>query len=215
MRPEDGNHGGATAARLDVAGMVTRARAGAGPDGRLPLGDVSAWDIFPFERAGLRLRELEDPVAPEPPRSGVDPTACRRCAAPDEDFAWAGERWRLSAPDRTRVPQLVLEPRAHVDLGDLDEDAAGELGRLVVRVERALAAVPGIGRVHVHRWGDGDAHLHVFFLGRPEGLLQMRGLTMPVWANHLPLLPPDEWAAIVDAVVVALGATTRASSVAP
>lgn len=103
--------------------------------------------------------------------------------------------------DRTTVPTFLLEPRAHVDLGGLDDEAAGELGRLVVRLERALAAVPGVGRVHVHRWGDGLAHLHVFFFARPEGLPQLRGYTMPVWANHLPEIPDDEWQAIVAAVV--------------
>lgn len=196
----------APSARLDVAGMVARARAAEGPDGRLPLGDVTAWDIFPFERDGLRLRTLDDPVK-ETPRGGEDPTSCPLCAASDEEYAWTDSRWRLRAPERTRVPHLVLEPRSHVDLGDLDDVAAGELGKLVVRVERALAAVPGVGRVHVHRWGDGLAHLHVFFLARPEGLPQLHGLTMPLWANHLPDLPDTEWHAIVDAVAATLEAS--------
>ena len=195
--PSDGG------ARLDVAAIVARARATQGSDGRLPHGDMLGWEIFPFEVDGLTLRALEDPV-PEPPRSGDDPAECTICAAPDSDYAWTDDLWRLRAGQDVRVPMLLLEPRAHVDLGDLDDGLAGELGRMVVRVERALAAVPGVARVHVHRWGDGAAHLHLFFLARPEGLRQMRGVTMPVWANHLPPLPAEEWQAIVDAVVARL-----------
>lgn len=203
---DGGTEPDAPEARLDVGAMVARARAAVGADGRLPLGDVTTWDIFPFEPDGLRVRELDDPVAVEPARSGEDPSTCSMCTAPDETYAWTDSRWRLHAPESPRVPQLVLAPRAHVDLGDLDDAMAGELGRMIVRVERALAAVPGVGRVHVHRWGDGMRHLHVFFLARPEGLLQLRGLTMPVWANHLPVLPEREWRAIVRTVVGALDA---------
>ncbi|WP_309134748.1 hypothetical protein [Cellulomonas sp.] len=199
-------------ARLDGAAIAERTRVAAGPDGRPSVGDVATWNTFPFERDGLRVRSLADPVVPEPPRSGEDPTACRACAAPDAAYAWTDDRWRLKAPERVQLPGFVLEPRVHVDLGDLDEDGAGALGRMVVRVERALAAVPGVGRVHVHRWGDGAAHLHVFFLARPEGLLQLRGLTMPVWSSHLPALPDDEWHAIVAAVVAGLGAGGAATS---
>lgn len=192
-------------ARLDVAAILRRTRAAEDADGRLPLGAVTTWDIFPFEQDGLQLRRLDDP-APEAPRGGEDPASCVICAAPDEQYVWTDARWRLRAPEVVTVPGLQLEPRDHLDLGDLDDDTAAELGRLVVRVERALAAVPGVGRVHVHRWGDGLAHLHVFLLARPEGLPQLRGLTMPIWANHLPDLPPEEWTAIVDAVVAALDA---------
>lgn len=191
--------------RLDVQALVARVRDAEGPDGRLPLGDLTSWSTFPFEADGLRLRRLADPE-PEPPRGGEDPATCAICQAPDTDYAWTNERWRLRASNDSTVPDLLLEPRAHMDLGDLDDELAGELGRLVVRVDRALAGVPGIGRVHVHRWGDGLAHLHVFFFARPAGLLQLRGLVMPVWANHLPPLPGDERAAIVAAVVRALRA---------
>ena len=65
----------------------------------------------------------------------------------------------------------LLMPRAHLDLGDLDDEHAAVLGRLVVRAERAVSALPHIGRVHVNKWGDGSAQLHAFFLARPEGFL--------------------------------------------
>lgn len=198
-------------ASLDVPALVARARAAAGPDGRLAPGDVTGWDTFPFEPDGLRLRVLDDPV-PEPPRHDEDAATCGRCARPDDRFVWTDAAWRLSAPPTTSVPSFVLDPRAHGDLGDLDDAAAGELGRMVVRVERALMAVPGVGRVHVQRWGDGNGHLHVFFSARPEGLLQLRGLVMPLWTMHLPPLPDDEWAAIVASVVATLDASGTGGS---
>ncbi|UZN02132.1 hypothetical protein [Cellulomonas sp. S1-8] len=195
-----------TDAALDVTALVARARAAAGPDGRATVGDIAGWETFPFEREGLRLRVLEDPVVPEPPRSDEDAATCRRCALPDERFAWTDDTWRLSAGGPVSVPTLILDPRAHGDLGDLDDAGAADLGRMIVRIERALAAVPGVGRVHVHRWGDGNGHLHIFFFARPEGLIQLRGLVMPLWTHHLPALPDDEWDAIVASVVIALDA---------
>ncbi|GIG39089.1 hypothetical protein [Cellulomonas phragmiteti] len=198
----------ATGATLDVEALVARARAAAGPDGRAAVGTIADWETFPFEREGLRLRALEDPVVPEPPRQDEDASTCSRCAQDDARFAWTDDTWVLSAPRPVSVPTLVLGPRAHGDLGDLDDEAAGELGRMIVRVERALAAVPGVGRVHVHRWGDGNGHLHVFFFARPEGMVQLRGLVMPLWTHHLPALPDDEWDAVVASVVAALDAGT-------
>ncbi|MCC2312752.1 hypothetical protein [Cellulomonas xiejunii] len=196
----------ATDAALDVPGLVARARAASGTDGRLAVGDIAGWDTFPFEREGLRMRALEDPVVPEPPRQDEDAATCGRCARTDEHFAWTDGTWRLSASSTVSVPSVILDRRAHGDLNDLDDDAAAELGRMIVRVERALAAVPGVGRVHVQRWGDGNGHLHVFFSARPEGMLQLRGLVMPLWTLHLPALPDEEWAAILASVVARLDA---------
>jgi len=99
---------------------------------------------------------------------------------------------------------MLLEPRRHADLGDLSEDEAAELGVLVLRIERALASVPGVARVHVNRWGDGGAHLHVWFFARPAGLLQLRGSYLPDWAEILPALPDQQWAAVGRHVAEAL-----------
>ena len=49
----------------------------------------------------------------------------------------------------------------------------------------------GIGRVHVNKWGDGGAHLHLFFLARPAGFLQLRGSNLPEWEEMLPRYPQD------------------------
>jgi hypothetical protein len=92
----------------------------------------------------------------------------------------------------------LLEPRAHLDLGELDEAAAAELGVLILRIERALAAVSGVGRVHVNRWGDGGAHLHVWFFGRPEGMVQLRGSCLPDWLDVLPPMPVEDWQHVLE-----------------
>jgi hypothetical protein len=55
--------------------------------------------------------------------------------------------------------------------------------------------------VHVNRWGDGGAHLHVWFFARPEGLLQLRGSCLPDWLDVLPPLPPEDSDAITRHVV--------------
>ena len=53
-------------------------------------------------------------------------------------------------------------------------------------------ALGDIGRVRVNRWGDGAAHFHVWFLGRPAGAWQFSGYTLPLWGFTLPGLPPAQ-----------------------
>jgi hypothetical protein len=43
----------------------------------------------------------------------------------------------------------------------------------------------------VSRWGDGGAHLHVFFFARPNGFVQMRGTCFAIWDDLLPPTPRD------------------------
>jgi hypothetical protein len=43
------------------------------------------------------------------------------------------------------------------------------------------------------RWGDGAAHFHLWFYGRPFGNLQMVGFCLPMWAMTLPPTPADIW----------------------
>jgi hypothetical protein len=180
--------------------MLINVRSQYGNDGRLPLPDVASWDIFPFE-GQLLGKPLEDAVFPEPPRHGEAAADCGPCRTGDDDYIWVDERWRLKVVAGQCVPAFILEPRQHADLGDLDDSLAAELGCLVVRVERAVASVPGVGRVHVNRWGDGGAHLHVWFFARPEGLLQLRGSCLPDWLDVLPPLPPEDSDAITRHVV--------------
>jgi diadenosine tetraphosphate (Ap4A) HIT family hydrolase len=166
---------------------------------------VTGSDIFPFE-GDLLVKSLRDPVLPEPPRLGEAGQPCPICAAGDAEYLWTTERWRLRVPTEPRaVPVFILESRRHLDLEQLDDDLAAELGALLVRVVRAVQSVDGVGRAHVNRWGDGAAHLHVWFLARPEGMLQLRGSCLPDWLDALPALPDEEWQACALAVRAALG----------
>ncbi|MEU8920534.1 hypothetical protein AB0D10_06270 [Kitasatospora sp. NPDC048545] len=198
----------------------------AGPDaylGRLPIGEplpvpadgAPSWEIFPYE-GELTVRPLRAPDLPEPPRQGEDgPEDCKQCARPDSDFLWTDEHWRLSATDEpTGLPAvLLLQPRAHHDLTDLPAELSGRLGPMLQRVERAVLSLGGVGRVHVNRWGDGAAHLHLWLIGRPEGMAQLRGSTLPLWMDVLPPLPAGvaaERARRIAAAMAADGGTAHA-----
>jgi diadenosine tetraphosphate (Ap4A) HIT family hydrolase len=131
----------------------------------------------------------------EPSRKGEDATDCSACNAPDESYIWVSERWRVRAMDRpTGLPMvLILESRSHLDLGDLPNLLAAELGVMTVRLERAVRSLDGVARVHVNRWGDGSAHLHMWFLARPYGRLQLRGTFLSLWDDILPPISESTW----------------------
>jgi hypothetical protein len=88
---------------------------------------------------------------------------------------------------------LILESRSHLDLGDLPNLLAAELGVMTVRLERAIRSLDGVARVHVNRWGDGSAHLHLWFLARPAGRLQLRGPFLSLWDEILPQISDAQW----------------------
>ncbi|WP_442934193.1 hypothetical protein [Micromonospora sp. CPCC 205539] len=88
---------------------------------------------------------------------------------------------------------LILESRSHLDLGDLPNLLAAELGVMTVRLERAIRSLDGVARVHVNRWGDGSAHLHMWFLARPYGRLQLRGTFLSLWDSILPPISEAQW----------------------
>lgn len=164
------------------------------PDTASPLPDFTKWPSFPFE-GDLRVKQLDPPVEKEPARKGEDAADCSACNAPDEAYIWVSERWRVRAMDRpTGLPMvLILESRSHLDLGDLPNLLAAELGVMTVRLERAVRSLDGVARVHVNRWGDGSAHLHMWFLARPYGRLQLRGTFLSLWDDILPPIPESTW----------------------
>jgi diadenosine tetraphosphate (Ap4A) HIT family hydrolase len=184
--------------------LYSRAQAAAA-DGRLAMPPVAEWETFPFE-GELRVRPLAPPVEEEPPRLGEGGVDCRRCERGDEGALWRDERWRLvSAPRPTGLPVVVLlESRAHMDFGDLSPELAAELGQLLLRVERAVAAIDGVGRVHVCRWGDGSEHLHVWFMARPARIPQLIGSFAAIWDDILPPTPEGIWRENLAAVARAL-----------
>lgn len=159
-------------------------------------------DLFPFD-GDMCLKPVADPVLPEPPRGGEGGRECWVCAATDEKSIWVDDKWRLEIVDGLACPLVLsLAPREHYDSPDLPDDLAAELGVLLVRIERAILATGGIGRVHFSKWGDGGAHLHWWIMAREAGALQQRGSFLILWAQSLPPPPRDavqhRAAAVVD-----------------
>ena len=172
------------------------------------------WPSFPFE-GDLRVKSLADPVDAEPRRKGEDAADCVACNTPDDAYIWVSERWRVRAMERpTGLPMvLILEARSHLDLGDLPNLLAAELGVMTVRLERAVRSLDGVARVHVNRWGDGSAHLHMWFLARPYGQLQLRGTFLSLWDDILPPIAESVWRenlALVAAWLAEFGGTALA-----
>jgi len=198
--------------------FYARAMSAADADGRLPLSRMAGWEVFPFERDGLRVAPLAPPQLPEPPRAGEAGRPCPACA-PVPGVIWSDQHWRLKQlGGESGVPLLlILESIAHVDLADLPDDRAAELGLLTVRITRAIEALPHIARAHVARWGDGGSHLHVWFLARPAGFAQLRGTCLALWDDLLPPVPADDRdrdAAAVAAALAAHGGHTTAGPAA-
>lgn len=156
--------------------FYARARAAADEHGRLPVPDQAMWEIFPFEHERLVAKPLEAPVLPEPPREGEGDRECGRCAHPDQGVLWSDDRH------------------------------AAEMGQLIVRIDRAVRARLDVGRVHVNKWGDGGAHLHVVLVARPAGLRQLRGSCLTLWEEMLPPVPAQLAAENLYAVAATLAA---------
>lgn len=114
---------------------------------------------------------------------------------------WENKRWRVKHRDRSGLPLvLVLEAKEHLDYPDLDDDLAAELGRISVWLTRIMEGLPHVGRVHVSRWGDGCAHLHVWFFARTAGLSFTRGSFAADWDDILPPGPEEVWRADLASV---------------
>jgi hypothetical protein len=106
---------------------------------------------------------------------------------------WEDNHWRLiTFSEPSGAPLVImLQPKLHFDLINLPDDLGGEFGRLIVHIARAIESLPNIARAHVSRWGDGGAHLHVFFFARPEGFVQLQGTCFAIWDDLLPPTPRD------------------------
>ena len=85
------------------------------------------------------------------------------------------------------MPPLPVS--THCDLATLPADLAAELGQLIVAISAAVESLPSVGRAQLARWGDGAAHRHLAFLGRPARVLQFRGSPLLDWAENLPDVP--------------------------
>lgn len=198
-----------------VEEFYARVLAATDEHGRLPILDnqMPGWDIFPYEADTLRLKPLQPLLDREPDRKGEDPAECS-CqhglpSSRDERVIWSNDRWSLLALEGGIPIVALLMPHAHHDLADLPRDLAAELGQLTVAIAAAVEALPSVGRCHVARYGDGGAHFHLFFFGRPARAGQFRGSTLVDWEENLPRLPLDVAAAnatfVAETIATAYG----------
>ena len=162
--------------------------------GNLRAPPVEQWEQWPFVGAVIP-RRLDSPQDNDLTRAGEGGTDCFGCTKPDDRYIWTNQNWRLMALEPSGMPLvLLLETRAHyAEPGDLPDDLAAELGRLLVKIERAFHAIDGIGRVHICRWGDGSEHLHWWFIARPARFDQLVGSFAAIWDDVLPPIPRAVW----------------------
>ncbi|MGH3096430.1 MAG: hypothetical protein ACRDMV_10595 [Streptosporangiales bacterium] len=155
----------------------------------------------------LTIRQLDDRVVPEPPRNGeAGGEPCRICTGKGRDPVWSDDLWSLHPPSGCSLPGTVwLASRTHVDsFWDLPQAAATSFGQIAGRVERAVLSLGNIARVHLYRWGDGGAHFHIWFLPRPLGMLDARGMMLPLWEDVLPNVADSELVAAAERVAARL-----------
>ncbi|MEZ0580104.1 hypothetical protein [Nocardioides sp. MH1] len=176
-------------------------------EGRLAVAveEMPGWDIYPYELDSLRIKPLQPLADAEPARRGEDAADCWCTDAdaqlPVAGIAWRNERWRLVVGNDTKVPVfLILEPLVHCDLSTVPDEIAGEMGQLVVKVSAAVEELPSVARTQLYRFGDGGAHLHLMFFGRPARVLQLRGSPLLDWEENLPVVPVDVHRANADHV---------------
>lgn len=174
--------------------------------GALQTPPVAEWDTWPFD-GEITPRELEPPVEEEAPRHGVGGVGCRACDEP-KNVVWENEHWMVrSLGQPSGLPVVVLlEPKRHVDFPDLDADLAAELGPLLLKVYAAVAGVPGVGNVHIGRWGEGSEHCHIWFMARPARMEQLRSSFAAIYDDVLPPTPEDVWRENLELVRAALDA---------
>ena len=187
--------------------LYARVVAAVGEDGRLPLPDMSEWTSFPWEVVDRKLvaKVLRPPVQAEEPRGGESPDKpCLTCTNGGADSRiWENERWFVNLMNEPGGMPLILflQTKEHLDYPDMDDDLASEYGRLSARLCRIMSNLPNVGRVHVCRWGDGNQHLHVWFIARPERFGQIIGSMAVEWDEMLP--PPPDAVRRADAKAIA------------
>jgi hypothetical protein len=150
--------------------------------------------LFPFE-GNFVLKQFGPPMATELARDGEGDKPCHACAKPERAL-WTNGRWQITElRPSTNPAMLFLETVAHLDFESLDETMAAEFGILTWRLEAAVRSLESVGRVHIHRWGDGSSHFHVWFQGRPARQLEMYGYGNVLWPQLLDPLPAEVIAA--------------------
>jgi diadenosine tetraphosphate (Ap4A) HIT family hydrolase len=148
-------------------------------------------------------------VIPEPPRRG-EPGGepCAICGGDTTKALWRDDYFTLHPPVQGSLPGAVwLASIEHYDsFADMPPAAAADFGRVAGQVERAILSLGGTARVHLYRWGDGGAHFHVWFIPRPAGMVEAKGMMLPLWEDALPNVTDEELAAAGRRVADAMSA---------
>jgi diadenosine tetraphosphate (Ap4A) HIT family hydrolase len=172
---------------------------------------------LPYEEP-LTVRGPGPRVVPEPARRG-EPGGepCAICAGAVTSAVWSDDLWTLHPPVGGSLPGTVwLASREHVDtFSEFSPALAADFGRVAARVERAILSLGDVGRVHLYRWGDGGAHFHVWFLPRPLGMLDARGMMLPIWEDVFPNLPDEELRRAAERVAAAMEHVTEGKQDVP
>ncbi len=161
---------------------------------------------LPYEEP-LVVRAPGERVIPEPARRGEQGgEPCRICAGETTKPVWSDENWTLHPPVGGSLPGAVwLASRVHVDsFSDLPPELASDFGKVAARIERAILSLGEIARVHLNRWGDGGAHFHVWFIPRPLGMLEARGMMLPIWEDVLPNVSDEELLEAAEKIAAAM-----------
>lgn len=146
--------------------------------------------LFPFD-SDLRVKPLGSLLPTEIEREGEGDRPCQSCGDEGRTL-WSNERWKVTALHPTANPVgLFLETIGHVDFEHFNDELASELGLLTVRLEAAIRSLDSVGRVHIHRWGDGSSHFHFWFQGRPARQLELYGWGNVLWSQILDPLPSE------------------------
>jgi diadenosine tetraphosphate (Ap4A) HIT family hydrolase len=148
------------------------------------------------------------PIIPEPPRRG-EPGGepCGICSGQTSSAVWSDEHWTLHPPVGGSLRGAVwLASRGHFDsFSDLPAEVAASFGPIVAKVERGMLTLSDVARVHLYRWGDGAAHFHVWMLPRPLGMLEARGMMLPIWEDVLPNRSDEELRSAAENIAAAMG----------
>jgi len=178
--------------------LHARVVAQVGEEGRLPMPPVHEWEMFPWELVDGQLvpKVVRAPLPEEPDRAGAGGVGCRLCdGSGDGVRIWESWQFHLMRPARpTGLPLVLwLNLNDHGDFTELSDEQAAEWGLLSVWLARIMSNLPGIGRVHVNRWGDGSEHMHAWFVARPERIPGIVGSLAVEWDEMLPPGPEDVW----------------------
>ena len=171
---------------------------------------VTSSPLFPFDEH-LAVKPLGELMSHEIIREGEGDRPCTSCGD-EERVLWQNDRWKITPLRPTANPvALFLETVAHIDFEDFDAEMAAEFGVLTWQIEQAIADNDAVGRVHIHRWGDGSAHFHVWFQGRPANRLELYGWGNVLWSQVLPPLSAEvihaNHARVVGRIVATVGGT--------